>query len=197
MTIPALNIVDFLLGDSIDVARGLLGRELVSSAGGGVTTGGIIVETEAYHGLDDPASHAFRGKTDRTAPMFEAGGTLYVYLSMGIHNCLNIVTGPAGVGQAVLIRALEPTLGIERMIGRRGTDKLTNLASGPGKLTQALGVTRQLSGTRLGQTLSLREPNVPKPKVATSPRIGISKAVDYPWRFYVPDNPFVSRARLK
>ena len=196
MTIPAPDIVEFLLGDSIDVAPGLLGMELVSVAGG-VTTGGIIVETEAYHGQDDPASHAYRGKTIRTSPMFEAGGTLYVYLSMGIHNCLNIVTGPEGVGQAVLIRALQPTLGIEKMIERRGTDKLTNLASGPGKLTQALSVARDISGTKLGQTLSLRIPNGPKPLVATSPRIGISKAVDFPWRFYVPNSPFVSRAKPK
>ena len=113
---------------------------------------------EAYHGATDPASHAYRGRTARTAPMFERGGAIYVYFSYGVHTCVNIVTGPAGEAGAVLIRALEPTAGLDTMAGRRGTTDPLRLTSGPGKLTQALGIGLDLSGTRLGQTLSLRPP---------------------------------------
>jgi DNA-3-methyladenine glycosylase len=183
--------------DSVRLAPILLGWELVSTAGG-VETAGRIVEVEAYHGTGDPASHAYRGLTRRTAPMFETGGTVYVYLSYGAHACMNIVTGRAGEGQAVLIRALEPTTGLDVMATRRHTDNPRNFCSGPGKLTQALGITLDLSDTRLGQTLSLRPPvSSPDPTlIASSTRIGISKAKDHPWRFYLRDNPFVSGPRL-
>jgi DNA-3-methyladenine glycosylase len=189
---------DWLTGDSIEVAPRLLGLELVSNSGG-VETAGRIVEVEAYHGPEDPASHAFRGRpTKRTAPMFDIGGTVYVYFSYGVHTCMNITTGQKGEGQAVLIRALEPTTGIDTMAARRGTTNLRQLCSGPGKLTQALAITLDLSGTRLGQTLSVRPPSAPVDPalIAAGPRIGVSKAIDHPWRFYLKDNPFVSGKRL-
>jgi DNA-3-methyladenine glycosylase len=189
---------DWLTGDSIEVAPRLLGLELVSNSGG-VETAGRIVEVEAYHGPEDPASHAYRGRpTKRTAPMFDIGGTVYVYFSYGVHTCMNITTGQKGEGQAVLIRALEPTTGIDVMAARRGTTNLRQLCSGPGKLTQALAITLDLSGTRLGQTLSLRPPSAPADPtlIAAGPRIGVSKAIDHPWRFYLKDNPFVSGKRL-
>lgn len=184
----------WLTADCLEVAPKLLGWELVSLVGG-VETAGRIVECEAYHGLEDPASHAFRGPTRRTAPMFEEGGHVYVYLSYGVHTCMNIVTGGAGEGQALLLRALEPTAGQDVMMRRRATTKLTNLCSGPGKLTQALGIGLGLSGTTLGGTLRLRPPRVPTPAnmVVTGPRIGITKALHNPWRFYIHDNPHVSR----
>jgi DNA-3-methyladenine glycosylase len=185
---------DWLEQDSLIVAPNLLGWELVSHTGG-AETAGRIVEVEAYHGTTDPASHAWRGLTTRTEPMFERGGAVYVYLSYGVHACINIVTGRAGEASAVLIRALEPTVGLELMARRRGTSDPLGLASGPGKLTQALGITLDLSGSRLGQSLSLLPPESPvtPAQIATGPRIGIRRAADRPWRFYLRDNSFVSR----
>lgn len=156
-----------------------------------------IVETEAYH-QDDPASHSYRGLTARTAPMFEAGGHIYVYFTYGMHYALNIVTGPKGVGEGVLVRAGKPLEGVEIMQRNRGTENIYNLANGPGKLAQALGiVSAELSGERLGpETLQLLPPKeaVDSRNIIVSPRIGIKKAVDNPWRFYLKDNPFVSGA---
>ena len=197
MTKPDPSPYQWLTADSLTVAPLLLGLELVSNAGG-IETAGRIVEVEAYHGREDPASHAYRGHTSRVAAMFGAGGAIYVYLSYGVHNCVNIVTGPAGEGQAVLIRALEPTIGLDVMATRRHTAGPRLLTSGPGRLSQSLGIGLDLSGSRLGETLSLR-PTGPYPAqalaVATSPRIGITKAADYPWRFYLRDNPYVSGRR--
>jgi len=154
-----------------------------------------IVETEAYH-QEDPASHSFRGETPRTAPMFQAGGRLYVYFTYGMHYCLNIVVGPKGAGEAVLIRAGEPVEGIELMRANRGVKDLKNLASGPGKLAQALGIfDTSLSGKILDKSsisLEIGEPVDPKDIVAAA-RVGITKAVDLPWRFYIRGNPFVSK----
>lgn len=183
--------------DALEVAPRILGWELVSRTGG-TETAGRIVEVEAYRGLADAASHAFRGLTRRTAPMFQAGGGVYVYLSYGIHTCVNIVTGPAGEANALLIRALEPTCGLEVMAQRRGTAVAHKLTTGPGNLTQALGITLALSGTRLEGVLSLRAPAalVPPQSIAIGPRVGISRAADYPWRFYLKNNPFVSHARV-
>ena len=154
-----------------------------------------IVETEAYH-QDDSASHSFRGITPRTEPMFEAGGRLYVYFTYGMHYCLNIVTGPAGRGEAVLIRAAEPVEGIEAMQANRGISDIRNLTNGPGKLAQALGIfDTSLSGKILNKSSILLEAGEPtgRIEVTAGPRIGITKAIDQPWRFYVKDNPFVSR----
>lgn len=161
---------------------------------GGQTTGGRIVEVEAYHGTEDPASHAFRGSTLRTAPMFLAGGTVYVYLSYGLHTCVNLVTGPVGNGQAVLIRALEPTIGLEVMAQRRNQTDPRLLTRGPGRVGQALGITRNLSGSQLGGMLELRPPTtaLDPAQIVRGPRVGITKAADNPWRFWLRDNRFVS-----
>jgi DNA-3-methyladenine glycosylase len=197
------NLYTWLTADALTVAPQLLGWELISHAGG-ADTGGRIVELEAYHGSIDPASHAYRGLTPRTAPMFEAGGAIYVYLSYGIHTCLNLVTGPAGEAQALLIRALEPTRGLDVMATRRhlpwplSSADHRRLARGPGSLGQALGITRALSGTHLGEVLELRPPQTPLDPAALTagPRIGISQAVSHPWRFYLTGNPFVSGRHL-
>ncbi len=154
-----------------------------------------IVETEAYR-QDDPASHSFRGITKRTVPMFEAGGRLYVYFTYGVHYCVNIVTGAKGTGEAVLLRAAEPLEGIEIMQKNRNSLDIYNLASGPGKLAQALGVkSTEWSDRHLGKsTLYLESGETIEPEqIVTSPRIGISSARDVPWRFYLKDNPFVSK----
>ena len=162
-----------------------------------------IVETEAYH-QDDPASHSFRGLTKRTAPMFQAGGTIYVYFTYGMHYAINIVTGPAGRGEAVLLRAAEPLEGIKIMQQNRGITEVRMLTNGPGKLAQALGIKdTQLSGKSLNSpekilnksSIYLEPPAKPVDarNIITSPRVGITKAADQPWRFYLKDNPFVSR----
>jgi DNA-3-methyladenine glycosylase len=155
-----------------------------------------IVETEAYH-QEDPASHSFRGITPRTAPMFEAGGRLYVYFTYGMHYCLNIVVGQKGVGEAVLIRAAEPVEGIEIMRQNRGITEINQLTNGPGKLAQALGIKdTKLSGKILNKSSILLEP-ADKPQrpdqIVTAARVGIKKAIDLQWRFYIKDNPFVSK----
>jgi DNA-3-methyladenine glycosylase len=155
-----------------------------------------IVETEAYH-QDDPASHSYRGVTLRTAPMFEAGGRLYVYFTYGMHYCLNIVVGQKGVGEAVLIRAAEPVEGIEIMQQNRGVTDLKNLASGPGKLAQALGIRdTQLSGKILNKSSILLEPPgqpIKSGEIIAAPRIGIRYNIQLPWRFYIRGNRFVSK----
>jgi DNA-3-methyladenine glycosylase len=178
------------------VAPLLLGCTLVSHANGH-TTGGLIVEVEAYRGHLDPASHAYGPKSPRNSPMYESAGTLYVYRSYGIHACMNIVTGGTGDPQAILLRALEPTIGLSAMQERRSTDVATNLASGPGKLCEALGVTLELSGTRLGGAVELWPRKVPlnTQQIMTGPRIGITKAVTQPWRFYLKNSPYVSGRR--
>ena len=175
---------------AITTANQLLGCELVHQSPEG-NAGGIIVETEAYT-VDDAASHAFKGKTKRNAAMFLSGGHTYVYFTYGMHHCFNIVTGPDGEGQAVLIRALEPTVGLELMKQRRGRSDVHTLTNGPAKLVQALGITKEHSGKSLAQTgITLRQ--VLKPgAIISSPRRGISKAVDQPLRFYIANNHFVS-----
>jgi DNA-3-methyladenine glycosylase len=154
-----------------------------------------IVETEAYH-QDDPASHSFRGVTPRTAPMFQAGGHIYVYFSYGMHYAVNIVTGRKGQGEGVLIRASEPLEGIELMRSNRGLDDIRNLANGPGKLAQALGIfDTSLSGKILNKSSILLEKGefVAAENIVASPRVGITKAADMPWRFHIKNNPYVSK----
>ncbi len=146
--------------------------------------GGVVVETEAYR-QDDPASHSYSGLTARNEVMFGPAGRFYVYRSYGIHWCVNIVCCPPGEGAAVLIRALEPTHGIETMRARRGRD---DLASGPGKVGQALAAGPHLNGA----PAELLPGDAPRRVVATT-RIGITRAVDRPWRFLDADSPFVSR----
>ena len=184
---------DWLQQDALLVAPKLLGWELVSYADGH-ETGGRIVEVEAYHGTEDPASHAFRGLSLRVAPMFLAGGAVYTYRSYGIHTCVNIVTGPAGVAQAILIRALEPTIGLDIMASRRSLTNPRLLTSGPGRLGQALGITLADSGTQLGSVFALRPSTTQiEPKnIIAGPRIGITRAKDHPWRFMLTGSQFVS-----
>jgi DNA-3-methyladenine glycosylase len=156
--------------------------------------GGVIVETEAY-GPDDPASHSFGGQTRSNATMFGPGGRLYVYRSYGVHWCANVVCAPEGVGAAVLLRALEPTAGLDVMRARRGLDDARLLAAGPGRLTQALGITHAHDGLDLLDTpFELRAASGPVAVVA-SPRVGISRAAERPLRYSLAGSSFVSRPR--
>lgn len=176
--------LDFFDDDVVVVARRLIGATLWVDG-----VGGRIVETEAY-APDDPASHSFRGPTPRNEAMFGTPGTAYVYRSYGIHWCLNFVCHP---GSAVLIRALAPTHGIDMMIERRGLEDLYRLCAGPGRLTQALGVGIEHNGLCLDQPPFHLEPAPVQAEIVQGPRIGITKAVDLPWRFGLPDSKFVSR----
>jgi DNA-3-methyladenine glycosylase len=180
---------------AVEAAPLLLGWILVRQTPQGVIKL-KIVETEAYH-QDDEASHSFKWRTARTAPMFEAGGRLYVYFTYGMHYCINIVVGKKGVGEAVLLRAGEPLEGIEIMKKNRGAADIKNLANGPGKLAQALGIRdTSLSGRILNKSsifLQQSEDKIDPDGVVARPRVGIKNAVDMPWRFYIKDNPYVSK----
>ena len=186
--------VDFYNRDPVSVAQDLLGKLLFRVAEG-VTTAGIIVETEAYLAKDDPANHAYRGCTPRNAAMFGPPGHAYVYC-IHTHYCLNVVTEPAGVASAVLLRAIQPTLGIEVMQTRRGNQPVENLASGPGKLCTALAIDRALNHWDLtrGDHLWLEAPPTESPmEIVTTRRVGVTSAHDLRLRFYLAANPFVSR----
>lgn len=176
------------------VAAELLGCTLVSTLGG-VRVAARIVETEAYLGVDDPASHAWRGRrTAANASIYAAPGTWYVYRSYGMHWCLNLVSAPVGQGAAVLLRALEPLEGLEAMAARRGRP-LRELCAGPGRLAEALGATRALDGLAMrasAVTVLAPRGHVPPPHV-TGPRIGITRAADWPLRFCVAGSRFLSR----
>jgi DNA-3-methyladenine glycosylase len=177
----------------VEVARDLIGC-VVSHDG----CSGVIVETEAYHETE-PACHAFAGLTQRTRVLFGPPGRAYVYRSYGIHALLNAVCEPAGVGAAVLIRALEPVEGVELMQARRGLERVTDLCSGPGKLTQALGIELAHNGGDLarGPVVIARKPRAWRDaQVAVSRRIGITKATDLEWRFCALESRCLSRAAL-
>jgi DNA-3-methyladenine glycosylase len=181
---------DFYDRPVVDVARALLGCVVRHGA-----TAGVIVETEAYH-QSEPACHAFVGLTPRTRPLFGPPGRAYVYRSYGIHACLNAVCERAGVGAAVLIRALEPLEGLPEMRERRGLERVEDLCSGPGKLTQALGIGLELNGTDLVAGAIAFEPPPPGWETVghvVGTRIGISKAVELPWRFCAAGSRSVSR----
>ena len=177
-----------LLAEGVhEVARGLLGWTFLRDG-----VGGRIVEVEAY-APDDPASHAFRGRTARNRSMFAAPGTLYVYRSYGVHWCANVACEPLGTGAAVLLRALEPTHGLAEMRARRGSVADRDLCSGPGKLTQALGISGADDGASiLGAPFALEPPECPV-DVLESPRIGITKAAELPWRYVVRGSWGLSR----
>lgn len=175
----------------VEAAKALVGCTITHGS-----TSGVIVETEAYHD-SEPACHAFAGITPRTKTLFEAPGIAYVYRSYGIHALMNVVVEPAGVGAAVLIRALEPLTGAELMRERRAREPLTDLCSGPGKLTQALAIGLDLNATSLlGGPIRLGPPppgrSEPAPLVIGR-RIGITRAVELPWRFCAAGSPHVSR----
>lgn len=175
----------------LEVARDLIGCTLMH---GGI--GGVIVETEAYH-ESEPSCHAYGGPTPRAQTLFGKPGTAYVYFSYGMHTLLNAVAEPAGVGAAVLIRALEPVYGIELMIENRGRKRPADLCSGPGKLCQALGVALDLNGSSLQRgPIAIHPPEEPgrEMKIVSGPRIGISAATDLPWRFHAEGVEHVSRA---
>lgn len=176
------------------VAKDLLNRNLVRRLGG-LCLEGKIVEVEAYRGSDDPASHAYRGRTSRNSVMFGKPGVAYVYFTYGMHYCLNVVTEKEGVPGAVLIRALEPLRGIEAMKKRRRTSELGTLANGPARLTQAMAITRRLNGIDMtvpGELfVSAASPN-PRPRIVASTRIGIRLGREKPWRFYTEGNAYVS-----
>jgi DNA-3-methyladenine glycosylase len=172
----------------LEVAPQLVGAELYVDG-----VGGTIVEVEAYH-HEDPASHGYLGRrTARNAAMFLPGGRAYVYRSYGIHWCLNVVTGGEGEAEAVLIRALEPLAGLDEMRARRGLDDPRQLCSGPGKLCQALGITRAHDGLRLDEPPFDLRPRRAAPSIATAPRIGISKAQELPWRYALAGSRYLSR----
>jgi DNA-3-methyladenine glycosylase len=174
------------------VARDLIGCTVVHGE-----TRGVIVETESYH-AEDEACHAFGGRTPRNSVLFGPPGHVYVYLSYGIHSLLNFVAEPDGDAAAVLIRALQPVAGLELMRQRRGLEREEELCSGPGKLTQALAIGLELNGTSLaGGPLRVlgRSGRWMRPKISTSPRIGITRAVDLPWRFSATDSRCISRPR--
>jgi DNA-3-methyladenine glycosylase len=173
-----------------EVARDLIGCTLLYEG-----RGGIVVETESYE-ADDPACHAYVGLTERTRVLFGPPGYAYVYLSYGIHSLLNAVAEPEGEAAAVLIRALEPTHGLEEMRARRGGKAETELCSGPGKLTEALGIDlgdNERDLTR--EPFLLSRPQGERPRIIAGPRIGITKAIDRPWRFSLAGSPYVSRPR--
>lgn len=187
--------VSFFAHDALSLAEHLLGCLLVNSTKRGRRSG-VIVETEAYT-EDEPSCHAWSGPTDRNQPMFERGGLAYVYLSYGIHRCFNVCSGSQGKGEAVLVRALEPFEGLGMMREARRRESLSALCSGPGKLCQAMGIELSHSGASLIrsslQVLAPRERLVDG--IGRSVRIGITKAADLPYRFYVEGSPFLSRSR--
>ena len=187
--------VSFFVRPTEQVAAELLGMMVVSTVGGEVTEG-RIVETEAYLGYDDPASHGYRHRRNaRNLALFGPPASWYVYLSYGMHWCANLVCQRRGLASAVLLRALEPIQGLEVMRRRRRGVETKDLCSGPGKLCQALGIDRSLDGARMARSSVIVRPPTAweQPLVAVTPRIGITKAADWPLRFYVSGSPWISR----
>ena len=190
----------FYTRDVKTVAKNLLGKILVKKDGSSVLAG-RIVEVEAYDGNVDRAAHTYGGKTKRNEIMFNEGGYFYVYFTYGAHFCCNVVTGKKDQGTAVLIRAIEPVKGLNKMIRNRFGRKLLNekerfnLTSGPGKVCQAMGINKSHYGTdlTLDKIFILDAPKIKKSMIAVTKRIGIKKSVDLPWRFYIKENPYISR----
>ena len=173
-----------------DVAHDLIGCALLFDG-----VGGVIVEAESYE-RDDPACHAYVGLTERTAPLFGPPGRAYVYLSYGVHSCLNFVCEPEGEAAAVLVRALEPRWEVEEMSRRRGRDHVRELCSGPGKLTEALGIGLSINRAPLTEPpfeLRDRDHGWRDVAVAAGPRIGITRAAEVPWRFCAAGSEYLSR----
>lgn len=178
-----------------DVARSLLGCRLVRISEGRRLSG-VIVETEAYRGPGDPASHAYRGRTPRNEVMFGPPGHAYVYFTMGMHYCLNITTEPVNVPAAVLLRAIRPVEGTEVMKANRGVEDVRRVAAGPGNLTKALGIDRDLNGEDIVKSGRLfLEKDIDRGHVLASARVGVSAGRTRRWRFYRGGNPFVSKGK--
>ena len=187
----------FYLQDTLTVARALLGQTVWRRLPSGEVLAGVIVETEGYL-TGDPACHAYRGQTPRNRTMFGPPGHAYVYFTYGLHMMLNLVCAPEGIAEAVLIRAIEPTEGIETMrLNRGGIESALQLTNGPGKLAQALGLTRQADDgrdvTESKSDLQIRPHAHPPFETVSTTRIGISQGVEAPWRYYIKGNKWVSR----
>jgi DNA-3-methyladenine glycosylase len=179
---------DFFARSVHEVAPDLIGTTLLVDG-----VGGRIVEVEAYD-QEDPASHGYRGRTARNAAMFGPAGNAYVYRSYGVHWCLNLVCGEEGVPEAVLIRALEPTSGVDLQQSRRRVDDVRALCSGPGKLCQALDITREHDGLALDVPPFRLEERAAVPEIVTGPRVGITRATELSWRYMSAGSPYLSRA---
>jgi DNA-3-methyladenine glycosylase len=186
----------FYHGDTLDIARNLLGKGLYRKVDGEVLLAEIC-EVEAYLGTADPASHTFRGLSKRNAAMFEGGGTCYVYLSYGLNYCMNVVTQEKGLGEAVLLRAAKPILGMERMKKNRPRAKTEiQLLSGPGRLCQGFEINLQQNGwtfDRPDLKIVDLKTRVKPHQIGISARIGITKAASHPWRFFIKSSPWLSR----
>lgn len=191
---------DFYTRSLLSVARDLIGKTLFKKEGKRILAG-KIVEVEAYDQNEDQAAHSYIGMTERNKIMFNEGGYLYVYFSYGVHYCCNVVTGKQGHGSAILIRAVEPLFGIDTMAKRRFNKTIISdkekfkLTNGPGKVCKAFGINKDHYGLDLinGPILILNSEKVQRNTIGISKRIGISKSIDLPWRFYLVDNPYVSR----
>ena len=196
---PIIEEEFYQQSDILSIAQELLGKVLLTNFEGDLTSG-IIVETEAYEGLTDKASHAYGGKkTNRTKTMYESGGVAYVYLCYGMHHLFNIVTNKVNIPHAILIRAVEPLDGLSIMLKRRNkNNKDLKLTSGPGSMTKALGITMSNSGESLmNQIIWLEDQNIKikKKNIISSPRVGIPYAeedISNPWRFRIQNNPWTS-----
>ncbi len=177
----------------VRLARKLIGTVIVRIIDNNILAA-RIVEAEAYGGSDDPASHAYRGKTDRNKMMFNSGGYSYVYFTYGMHYCFNVVAGTGRTAGAVLIRAAEPLEGINIMKKNRNRDTLRDLLSGPAKLCQAFAIERSLNGIPLDRPplFISKSPNTSPPKIKTTPRIGIKEGIDKKWRFVDAGSEFLS-----
>ncbi len=184
----------FYARDTVKVAANLLGKRLIRMRGR-VRMQGRIVEVEAYRGSDDPASHAFRGLTPRNAPMFGEPGHAYVYFTYGNHHCLNITTQASGIPGAVLIRAIEPTEGLIAMRRLRRNVSDSELTNGPGKLTKALGIGKSLNEVDMTKhgPLFVTDSDEKEFGIVRSARVGIKQGTGRLWRFYVANNPYVSK----
>jgi DNA-3-methyladenine glycosylase len=188
----------FFARETVLVAQELLGKLLVHESPEG-TTIGRIVETEAYLGRLDPAAHAYKGERPRTRDLFKSPGTIYVYFTYGMHYCCNVVTNRTGLGEAVLLRAVEPISGIELMRKRRPVNSDTQLTNGPAKLVQAFGISMNQSGEdATSSPLHFSAPtaqlqHLPNEEIVTTTRVGISKAKDQLLRYYIKNNRYVSK----
>ncbi len=197
-TLQKLDVAFYTRTDVVTVARDLLGKALCTNIDGALTTA-IIIETEAYAGVDDRASHAWGGRrTRRTEPMYAGGGTAYVYLCYGIHHLFNVVTSERDDPQAVLVRAGSPLVGTELMLARRGKDSVNrSLLGGPGSLACALGITTELSGTSLlGDEVWIEDRGIAVDTIEVGPRVGVDYAgvdADRPYRFLAADMSQLAR----
>ncbi len=203
MSISKLPLTFYLQDDVVDISRKLLGKFLVTNLHGEGITSGMIVETEAYAGTVDKASHAFNNRlTPRTKTMYQQGGIGYVYLIYGFYNLFNVVTNNEGTPHAILVRAIEPAEGIDVMLERRKLEKASpRISAGPGLLTQALGINREQNGIDLTQEevwIEDRGVKIPKKNIIAGPRVNVAYADDHallPWRFSIRDNKWVSKAK--